>query len=197
MQLVFSCMSSLRHCGCHSCVACHAPFNRSIGFRGAAAKGFNAGLPDCSKTFNAGLPDCSKGFNAGLPDCSKAKQPARRQKAAAATKQASAEASLQPPTAKRYRPSQLSLNPRLGHGASRTVLITCAVYAVYLGCIRGLVQSKPGTCLVATADCTFATLDYSCSWLLVMFCIWFLPQHQCTANVLLHTDMYTYRVLLA
>lgn len=45
---------------------------------------------------------CAKGFNAGLPDCSRAKQPARRNKAAAAAKQASAEPSLQPPTAKRY-----------------------------------------------------------------------------------------------
>ena len=90
-QLVTSCMSSLCHCSCHSCFASHAPVTTA--------------LPPRTVTV-------CKGSNAGLPDCGRAKQPARRKKAAAATKQASAEPSLQPPTTKRYRvPPKSALVP--------------------------------------------------------------------------------------
>ncbi len=77
-----------------------------------------------------------KRFQAGLPDCSKAKQPARRKKAAAAMKQASAEASLQPPTAKRYCVQSKSALFRFQAWARCFIL--CLGYLCNVCCLFGM-----------------------------------------------------------
>lgn len=62
--------------------------------------------------------------------------------------------------------SQLSFHPRHGHGAALMSLLP----AQYTQLIWDVFDCKGGIC-------TVTRVGYTCSWPLVLFCVWFPPQH--------------------